>query len=105
MKHKQYEEQDLIKLSTGELEIEDVCVKYARTERQVKDVMRYRGLKLPSRRIRIETPYQVVVVNSVEEASKTLMVSDTTIRQALNGKRIQLFEELEIKLYEVKKVL
>ena len=100
IKHKTYNEDDLQKLSNGELDIKEVCEKYGRNERQVKDVMRYRGLKVPSRLIKIETPYQVKIVSSVEEASDTLKVSDTTVRQALNGKRIKLFEELEIVLTE-----
>lgn len=100
---KKYLEEDFERYDRKEITVQELCKKYNVTLNTMRKAINRRGIHPLKKRIVIKTPYKTVVCESVSEASDELRVSHTTIYYALRGRRIPLFEEMGIEIYEEKR--
>lgn len=97
-----YLEEDLEAIAKGQSTIDDMAKHYGVSRDTLRRNLNRRGYHIRKVKIRIITPYNRVVVSSIQECADTLKLSTETISQALRGKRIEVLEEMSIKLEVVK---
>ena len=88
-----YDVYDLETLSVAEL-----CVKYNATPNAIRRMKSYHQIYERKIRIRIITPYRIIVVKSIQECCETLELSRTTIKRALKGEKVPILVEMGITL-------
>ena len=93
-----YNEKDLEKVAQGKVSVEDMCELYCVSRENFIKAMNRKGYYLKKTTIKIISPNKIKIVKSFSACAYELKVSERTIRNALKGKRIKLFEELGIKL-------
>lgn len=101
MRNEKYELQDLIRVANGEESIENIAETYNVSLNSVRCAMARRGIFKTKKKIKIVSPYKVIIVNSIQECCDTLKLSRTTIKKALHGQRVPILDNLEIKIMEV----
>lgn len=97
-----YDIKDFEKIVSGEVEIEEVTKKYNVSQSRLQRVMNYYGFYVHKTKFKITTPHKTKVVYSYLSCASELNVSVETIRKAVKGERIKVFEEMGIKVEVVK---
>lgn len=98
-----YLPEDFDRYERKEITVQELCQKYNVSLNTMRKAINRRGIHPLKKRIVIKTPYKTLICESVNEASDELRVSRTTVYYALKGRRIPLFEEMGIEIYEEKK--
>lgn len=93
-----YDIKDFEDVASGKKDVNSMCEYYNVSHKAFILAMNRKGYYLRKRRIKIMTPNQTKVVSSISECAYELKVSDETIRNCLKGKRIKLFDEMNIKI-------
>ena len=97
-----YQEEDLKAIAKGLADIDDVAKRYGVSRDTLRRNLNRRGYHLHKVKIKITTPYNKVVVGSIQECAETLKLSRSAISNALKGKSVQVLNELDIRLEVVK---
>lgn len=93
-----YTEKDFEKVAKGKASVNEMCEFYGVSHSTFIRSMNKRGYFVKKTKIKITSPSKTKIVNSINACAYELKVSEETIRNALKGKRVKLFEELGIKL-------
>ena len=93
-----YDENDFKKVKKGEATIEEMCKKYNVPRACFYRAMNRQGYYVKKAKIKIISPTKTKIVYSFSACADELKVSQQTIRNYLNGKRVKLFEKLDIKI-------
>lgn len=98
-----YDINDLHAIGNGEKTIDEIAKKYGVRKMNIIDALHRNKIHIKKNKpIHLISPYTDKIYENANELAKELDLTPRTIRRALNGERIQLLEELEIKLEEVK---
>jgi len=98
-----YNIKDFEKVADGKVSVEDMSEFYGVSRTAFILAMNRSGYYLNKTKIKIISPYTTKIVYSYHSCALELKVSEQTIRNALKGKRVKLFEELGIKLEVMRK--
>ena len=93
-----YELKDLEKVAKGKMTIEEACDFYGVSRENFIKAMNRKGYYLKKTTIKITSPSKTKIVKSFSACAYELKVSEQTIRNYLKGKRVKLFEDLDIKI-------
>lgn len=93
-----YNEKDFEKVVKGKATTDDLCKKYGVSYHTLMMAMSRKKFYLKKKKIKITSPYKTKIVHSCSECANELQVSIETIRNALKGKRIKCFEEMNVKI-------
>lgn len=95
-----YLDSDLEDISNGTKTFQDIAKKYGTNEKSVRRAFYRRGFVITRRYFVITDNYtgNVSYAESVTECAKLLNVSRQTIYDVIKGKKIDLFEEMNIKV-------
>jgi len=93
-----YNEKDFENVAKGKADIDEIAEFYGVSRENLRKAMNRKGYYLRKTRIKIVSPSKTKVVKSISSCAYELKVSERTIRNALKGERVKLFEELGIKL-------
>lgn len=96
-----YELSDLYAIAHKEKTVKEMAEKYNTTEMNIYRALNRHHIKIGKRAIRIITPYGSKVAYGMPECADELKVSITSIRNALMGKEVKLFKEMNIRLVYV----
>ena len=97
-----YDHKDFEKVAKGKATIDEMSEFYGVSHETFRRVMNKYGYHLRKVKIKIASPQKTKIVNSISACAYELKVSEQTIRNALKGKQIKLFEELDVKLEVLK---
>lgn len=97
-----YDIKDFEDVAKGKVSIQYMSEFYKVSKLSFNKAMNRKGYYLKKTKIKIVSPSQIKIVSSISECAYELKVSDTTIRNCLNGKKIKLFEDMGIKLEVIK---
>ena len=91
-----YELQDFEKVVKGYASVEQMCEQYEVSRATFLRAMNRKGFYIKKIKLKIITPTKIKIVSSISDCAYELKVSDKTIKNYLKGKRVKLFEELNI---------
>ena len=92
-----YDLDDFEKIIRREITVKEIAEKYGVSQGRIRCALIERGYHI-NKRIKIVSPYKTMVVQDKQKCADELNVSRQTIINALKGKRIPMFEELNIKI-------
>ena len=93
-----YKLKDFENVASGKSAIEDMCEYYGVSRKLFIQAMNRKGYYLKKTTLRIISPNKTKIVHSFSACADELGVSEQTIKNAIKGKRVKLFEELGIKV-------
>ena len=93
-----YEDKDFEKVIDGEVSINDMCDKYGVARKTFIRAMNKKGYFIKKTKIKIISPHKTKTVYSYSACADELGVSERTVRNALKGKHIKLFDDMGIKV-------
>ena len=96
-----YDKEDLLLVAQGKATPKEMCDKYNVPYQTFMCALNRSGLYIKKHKLKIITPYGNKIVYSFRACADELNCSEQTIRNYLKGKKIKLFEELEIKIEEI----
>ena len=97
-----YDLNDFERVANEEATIEEMANKYDVSTRTFIRSMNKNGYYVKKIKFRITSPHKTKTVYSYSSCASELNVSIETIRQAVKGKRIKLFEDMGIKVEVVR---
>lgn len=97
-----YDIKDFEDVIKGKVSIQYMSEYYKVSKEAFIKAMNRKGYYIKKTKIKITTPHQTKIVFSINECAYELKVSDTTIRNYLDGKKVKLFEDMGVKLEVVK---
>lgn len=100
--NKRYDYKDFQAIVDRKMTLKQVAEKYNTTPDRIHRAMNRAGYYISNRKIIIISPYKRIECRSVAECAKQLNVSTTSIVNALKGKNVNIFKELNIKIVEEK---
>ena len=92
-----YDLDDFEKVITKEKTIGEIAHKYGVSPNRIRQAMIERGYRL-NKRIKIISPYKVIVVQDKQKCADELNVSRQTVVRALKGIRVPTLDDLGIKI-------
>ena len=93
-----YSDKDFEKVVKGKATIDDMCEFYGVSHDVFVKAMNRKGYYTRKTKLKIVSPNKTKVVYSFSACAYELKVSERTIRNYLLGKRVKLFEELDIRI-------
>lgn len=93
-----YEDKDFEKVIDGDVSIKEMCDKYSTSRKNFIRAMNKRGYYIKKTKIKIISPHKTKIVYSYSACADELGVSERTVRNALEGKHIKLFDDMGIKV-------
>ena len=97
-----YDLNDFEKVANDEATLDEMAKKYGVARDTFRRSMNTYGYHVKKTKFRITSPHKVKVVYSYSSCASELNVSIETVRQAINGKQIKLFEDMGIKVEVIK---
>lgn len=97
-----YDFKDFEKVIDGNVTLDELVKKYGVSRKTIIRTMNNNGFYLNKTKIKIISPYKTKIVYSWSSCASELNVSVETVRQAIRGKKIKLFEKMGIRLEVVK---
>ena len=98
-----YNLEDFEKVVSGKYDIDELSKRYGVSHNALIRAMNRNGYYMRKTKIKIISPNKTKIVYSYSACADELKVSERTIRNYVQGKRVKIFEEMEIKI-EVLKV-
>ena len=93
-----YNEEDFKKVASGKASVKEMCEFYGVSREAFILAMNRQKYYLKKTKLKIISPSKIKIVYSFSACAYELRVSERTIRNYLQGKRVKLFEDLDIKI-------
>lgn len=93
-----YDDKDFEKVVKGKATINEMSEFYGVSREAFILAMNRKGYYSKKTKLRITTPHKTKVVYSFSACAYELKVSEQTIRNYIKGKRVKLFEDMNIKV-------
>ena len=97
-----YNVKDFEKVANGKANIEDMCEFYGVKKQVFVNAMNRAGFYSNKTKIKIVSPSKTKIVYGYNACAEELKVSPQTIRNAVHGQRVKVFEELGITIQVMK---
>jgi len=97
-----YDLKDFDKVANYKVTADEMAQKYGVSKKTFIRAMNSNGYYLKKIKFKITSPYKTKYVHSYFDCANELNVSVETIRRAVKGKKIKIFEELGIKVEVVR---
>lgn len=98
MQKRRYTRADIEKLATKKATPKEVADKYGVDVQCIYRLCEREHIHFYKPVIKIHTPYKDIYVKGKQECAEELQISYSSVRNALNGKRVKILEELNITL-------
>ena len=98
-----YDDTDFEKVVKKETTINEMLIKYNVNKKTFIKALNRRGYYLNKTKIKITSPFKTKIIYSYSACANELGVSERTIRNYLGGKRVKIFEEMNIKIEVIKR--
>ena len=93
-----YNDKDFERVVSGKASVNEMCEYYGVDRKNFIKAMNRKGYYLKKTTLKIISPNKTKIVKSFSACAYELKVSEQTIRNAIKGKRVKLFEDLDIKI-------
>jgi len=98
-----YNDKDFEKVAKGKVSVDDMCEFYGVSHQVFVNAMNRRGYYQRKTKIKIISPTKTKIVYSFSACAYELKVSEQTIRNYLKGKKVKVFEDMNIKVEVVER--
>ena len=96
-----YEIKDLLAIKNKEKTLSEIAKKYGVKEETITKQMERNKIYRKKQRVRVISPFTNKIFDSMGEAAYELGVSTESVRLAANGKRVKVFEDLDITIERI----